>query len=146
MIIPRLVRLELAFEKVILTSNGQDANLKHITAVAIHPGSLSDSRALRVNTPLMVQYLSKIVIRPLRPLIRLIDPTVRTSADAGRDVARLATNEASPDERGYFTLLEKCDSSPDSLDEKKQDEVWRRSAQWVGVADGDTALAQAALS
>lgn len=62
MIIPRLVRLELAFEKVILTSNGQDANLKHITAVAIHPGSLSDSRALRVNTPLMVQYLSKIVI------------------------------------------------------------------------------------
>lgn len=62
----------------------------------------------------MIQCLSKVIIRPLRPLIRLMDPIVRTSADAGTDIARLATNEASPNERGYFTLLKKENSSPES--------------------------------
>lgn len=90
----------------------------------------------------MIQCLSRVIVRPLRPLIRLVDPTVRTSADAGKDVARLAINEARPNERGYFTLLEKCESSPESLDEDKQEEVWRRSSQWVGLAARDTALEQ----
>ncbi|KUI73734.1 Retinol dehydrogenase 13 [Cytospora mali] len=121
----------------------KDSKLRHITAVAIHPGSLSDSRALRVNTPAMVQYLSKIVIRPLRPLLRIMDPTIRTSAEAGKDVARLAINEASPDERGYFTLLEKDESSPDSLNEQKQEQLWLQSAQWVGITAQDTALGAA---
>lgn len=115
--------------------------MKHITAVAVYPGSLSDSRALRVNTPFAVQLLSKLVVRPLRPLLRLVDPCVRTSADAGTDVARLAINEANPSERGHFILLEKSESSPDSLDEKKQEALWQKSAEWVGVKSQDIALA-----
>lgn len=93
----------------------------------------------------MIQCLSKVIIRPLRPLIRLMDPTVRTSADAGTDIARLATNEASPNERGYFTLLKKENSSPESMDQKKQEDVWRRSAQWVGLTAQDIAI-ESALS
>lgn len=119
----------------------QDPNFKHISAVAVYPGSLSDSRALRVNTPFTVQLLSKLVVRPLRPLLRLVDPCVRTSADAGIDVARLATNEASPNERGHFILLEKSESSPESLDEKKQEGLWKKSAEWVGLASQDIPLA-----
>lgn len=114
--------------------------MKHITAVAIHPGSLSDSRALRVNTPAMVQYLSKIIIRPLKPLLQLMDPTIRTAAEAGQDVARLAINEAVPSERGYFTLLKKDESPPESLDERKQEHLWIQSAQWVGITAQDTSL------
>lgn len=106
-----------------------------------YPGSLSDSRALRVNTPFTVQLLSKLIVRPLRPLIRLVDPCVRTSADAGTDVARLATNEASPNERGHFILLEKKESSPDSLNEKKQEALWQESAKWVGLTSQDIPLA-----
>lgn len=121
----------------------KDPNLKHITAVAMYPGSLSDSRALRVNTPFAVQMLSKIVVRPLRPLLRLVDPCVRTSADAGIDVARLAINEAAPNERGHFVLLEKTESSPDSLNEGKQERLWQKSAEWAGIKAQDTALALA---
>lgn len=115
--------------------------MKHITAIAVYPGSLSDSRALRVNTPFAVQLLSKLVVRPLRPLLRLVDPCIRTSAEAGTDVARLAINEASPNERGHFVLLEKSESSPDSLDERKQEELWRKSGEWAGIKSQDTALA-----
>jgi hypothetical protein len=70
-----------------------------------------------------------------------VDPCVRTSADAGKDVARLAVNEACPNERGYFVLLDKTESSPDSLDENKQEELWRRSIEWVGIMPQDIPLA-----
>ncbi|KAL1852446.1 hypothetical protein Daus18300_012205 [Diaporthe australafricana] len=119
----------------------QDPNFKHITAVAVHPGSLSDSRALRTNTPFTVQLLSKLIVQPLRPPLRLVDPSVRTSSDAGTDVARLAINEASPNERGHFVLLEKLESSPDSLDEEEQEAMWRKSAEWVGLMPQDIPLA-----
>lgn len=109
--------------------------------MAVHPGSLSDSRALRVNTPFTVQLLSKLIEQPLRPLLRLVDPSVRTSSDAGTDVARLAINEASPNKRGHFMLLEKSESSPDSLDEGKQEAMWRKSVEWVGLMSEDILLA-----
>lgn len=72
-----------------------------------------------------------------------MDPCIRTSADAGTDVARLAINKAAPNERGHFILLEKTESSPDSLDERKQEYLWQKSAEWVGFKSQDTALASA---
>lgn len=65
---------------------------------------------------------------------------MRTSKEAGIDVARLATNQASPNYRGHLILLEEGESSPVSLDEQKQEELWVRSAQWVGITPQDTAL------
>ncbi|KAL8916330.1 MAG: hypothetical protein Q9172_006350 [Xanthocarpia lactea] len=118
----------------------KDPQLNKITAIAINPGNLSDSRALRTNTPSMLYYLSIFVIRPLRPLLRFMDPTMRTAAEAGADVIALATNEAFPGERGYFTMLKKDESSPDSLDEEKQRKLWAKSAEWAGVGAGDTGL------
>ncbi|KAL8776380.1 MAG: hypothetical protein Q9213_008296 [Squamulea squamosa] len=118
----------------------KDPSLSKITAVAINPGNLSDSRALRTNTPSTIYYLSLFVIRPLQPLLRFMDPTMRTSAAAGADVVQLATNEAFPGERGYFTMLKKDESSPESLDEEKQQRLWVKSAEWAGVRKGDTVL------
>ncbi|KAL8730887.1 MAG: hypothetical protein Q9166_003814 [cf. Caloplaca sp. 2 TL-2023] len=118
----------------------KDPSLSKITAVAINPGTLSDSRALRTNTPAMLFYLSKFVIGPLQPLLRFMDPTMRTSAEAGKDVIQLATNEAYPGDRGYFTMLKKDESSPESRDEAKQERLWVKTAEWAGVEDGDTAL------
>lgn len=82
--------------------------------------------------------LSKLVVRPLGYLLHFSDPTMRTAATAGVDVARLATNNALPGERGYLLLLNKTESSPDSRVEAKQDLVWAKSAEWAGVA-GDAA-------
>jgi NAD(P)-dependent dehydrogenase (short-subunit alcohol dehydrogenase family) len=106
-----------------------------ITAVAVNPGNLSDSRALRVNTPPMLQVMSKYIIRPLRPLLRFADPTMRTSSEAGTDVAKLAVNEASPGYRGFLTLLKEDTSSPDSLNEKVQEDIWAKTLEWTGITE-----------
>ncbi|KKA18215.1 Short-chain dehydrogenase [Rasamsonia emersonii CBS 393.64] len=120
----------------------RDPNLYNITAIAINPGNLSDSRALRVNTPPLLTLLSKFVIKPLQPLLRLVaDPTMRTAAEAGVDVIDLATNAAHPGERGYFTLLERDTSSPESLDEETQQRLWTKTLEWARITRENTALA-----
>lgn len=47
----------------------QDDRLKNITVVVMNPGNLSDSRALRVNTPRKLIMISTLVLRPFRPLL-----------------------------------------------------------------------------
>jgi NAD(P)-dependent dehydrogenase (short-subunit alcohol dehydrogenase family) len=114
----------------------KDPPFSHITAVAINPGNMSDSRALRVNTPPMLQMMSKYFIQPMRPLLRFADPTMRTSSEAGTDIAKLAVNEASPGARGFFTLLKEDISSPDSLNEQIQEDIWEKTLEWTGISKG----------
>ena len=121
----------------------KDPRLSRITAVAINPGNLADSRALQTNTPNLLYYMSKFVIGPLRPLLRLMDPTMRTCAAAGADVIDLATENAFPKQRGYFTLLKEDKSSPESQDREKQRKLWDKSAEWARITPGDTALGRA---
>ncbi|KAL8733398.1 MAG: hypothetical protein Q9181_003606 [Wetmoreana brouardii] len=123
----------------------KEPRLRNITAVAINPGNLSDSRALRTNTPFMLVFMSRFIIQPLRPLIRLMDPTMRTSAEAGVDVIDLATRTAHPQERGYFTLLKPDASAPDTLDEKTQQKLWEKTLQWARITPQNTALTGAFL-
>ncbi|KAI1080738.1 NAD(P)-binding protein [Whalleya microplaca] len=119
----------------------KDEDLKRITAVAIDPGNLTDSRALRTNTPKFLHYIQKFALQPLRPLLRLHDSTLRSATDAGVDVMELATNKAFPGERGYFKLLKREPSSKDSLDENKQQKLWVKSAEWAKITKENTALA-----
>lgn len=55
-------------------------------------------------------------------------------------MARLATNEVLPGVRGYLELLNPYEGSKDSRDEKIQDALWAKSAEWVGVTAQDTVL------
>ena len=126
-----------------VAENLKDPKLGNITAVAINPGNLSDSRALRTNTPRMIVILSWLVIRPLRFLLRFIDPTMRTVAEAGADVVNLATNNAHPNDRGYFTLLKKDTSSPDSMEEETQQKLWSGTLEWARITPESTALTPA---
>lgn len=91
----------------------------------------------------MLFYMSKFIIQPLRFLLRFMDPTMRTAAKAGIDVADLATNKAYPGERGYFTLLEKDVSAPDSMDEETQQTLWVKSMEWARITRENTALSVA---
>ncbi|KAI5919049.1 short-chain dehydrogenase/reductase-like protein sdr [Camillea tinctor] len=118
----------------------QDEALSKITAVCLDPGSLVDSRALRTNTPQFLHYVQKFVLQPLRPLLRLKDPSMRTAADAGADVTALVLNTAKANERGYFKLLNKESSSKLSLDEAKQEKVWEKTAAWAQITKENTAL------
>lgn len=100
------------------------------TAVAINPGTLSDSRALRTNTQQMFTYMSKLIsLKPLLPLFQYKDPTMRSAAEAGVDVVDLAVDEAYVGQRGYFTLLKQDVSSQDSLDEGKQQKLWLKTVK-----------------
>lgn len=65
---------------------------------------------------------------------------MRTAATAGVDVADLATNKAHPGDRGYFTLLEKDVSAPDSMDEETQQKLWVKTLEWAGITRENTAL------
>ncbi|KAG8526455.1 uncharacterized protein KY384_000048 [Bacidia gigantensis] len=109
-------------------------SMSNITAIAVNPGTLTDSRALRVNTPAMLIWMSRLILRPFGPLLRYLNPTMRSSAEAGREAVEFALNEASPGARGYFTMLKKDTSSPESQDVKKQDDVWAKTLEWVGIS------------
>lgn len=118
----------------------QNPKLRNITAVAINPGNLTDSRALRTNTPQSLKNVQSFMLRPLRPILRAVmDPTLRTSATAGVDVADLAASRAYPGERGYFTMLKKDESSPESQVVEKQERIWAGTLRWARIAeDGGT--------
>ncbi|KAI8963314.1 NAD(P)-binding protein [Daldinia sp. FL1419] len=119
----------------------RDPSLNKITTVAINPGNLIDSRALRVNTPKPFTYMQKFVLRPLLPLIRLKDHTARLSAAAGVDVIELAVNPKYVGQAGYYTLLEKDESSPESREEQRQKALWVKSLTWAGISKENTVLA-----
>ena len=78
--------------------------------------------------------MSKFVIQPLRPLLKLADPTLRTSNKAAADVTGLATGAAYPRQRGYFTLSKKDDSSIESRDEGKQQVLWDKTMEWANIS------------
>ena len=81
------------------------------------------------------------LIRVLRALLHyFVDPTMRTAAMAGVDVIDLATNKAHSGERGYFTLLKKDVSSPESQDQTKQQRLWEKSLVWTGISSQDTVV------
>jgi NAD(P)-dependent dehydrogenase (short-subunit alcohol dehydrogenase family) len=119
----------------------QDLALNKITAVAVNPGNLADSRALRVNTPVFLKIISFLIIRPFLFLLRRFsDPTMRTCTEAAADIVEFATNTARPGERGYYTLSHKDESSPDSLDQARQDALWSKTIEWAGITGENTAL------
>ncbi|KAL2837569.1 hypothetical protein BJY01DRAFT_237816 [Aspergillus pseudoustus] len=118
-----------------------DLALNKITAVAVNPGSLADSRALMVNTPLSLKIMSILIVRPFLFLLRRFsDPTLRTCAEAAADLVDFATNTTAPGERGYYTLSQKDVSSPDSLSEAKQEALWSKTIEWAGITSENTAL------
>ncbi|KAI0428669.1 hypothetical protein F5Y09DRAFT_278916 [Xylaria sp. FL1042] len=117
---------------------GQSFN--KITAVVIDPGSITDSRALRTNTPAILSHLQRFVLQPLRPVLQLMAPYMRRSVDAGVDVAELALNRKHAGERGYFRLVVPGPSSAESLDELMQQRLWVKTTEWARITREDTAL------
>ncbi|KAI0023372.1 putative short-chain dehydrogenase [Xylariomycetidae sp. FL0641] len=122
----------------------QNPRLRHITAVAVNPGGLGDSRVFATNTPVRVRLLQRLVMVPFMGLInRLSDRTFRSAAAGAADVVRLAVGDAHPGERGYFTMLDPDESDPLTRDRDVQDRVWRKTLQWARITPDNTALKEA---
>jgi NAD(P)-dependent dehydrogenase (short-subunit alcohol dehydrogenase family) len=119
----------------------KDENLKKITVIAVNPGNMVDSRALHTNTPSSLHKMQKFVYKPLLPVLRLaMGPTLRTAAPAGVDVVELTLNPQYSSQRGFFTMLQKDESSPDSQDEAIQARLWAQTLEWARVSKENTAL------
>lgn len=115
--------------------------MKQITAIAVNPGNLVDSRALTTNTPQSLSRMQRFVYKPLLPLLRLLmGPTLRTSAPAGVDIADISVNHKYDGERGFFTLTQKDQSSPESQDEFTQTRLWGATLSWANITKDNTAL------
>jgi hypothetical protein len=118
--------------------------LSKISAVAVNPGNLVDSRALTSNTPTSLHRMQRFVFKPLLPLLKIaIGPTLRTASPAGVDVVELALNPKFADKRGFYTLLQEDQSSPDSQDEGKLEKLWIKTLEWARIIPENTALKSA---
>jgi hypothetical protein len=119
----------------------KDASLSKISAVAINPGNLVDSRALTTNTPVATHRLQKFVFKPLLPVLKLaMGKTLRTAGPAGVDVVEIAANPKFEGKRGFYTLLDEDQSSPESQEEAKQERVWKKTLEWANITPEKTAL------
>ncbi|KAI1776757.1 NAD(P)-binding protein [Hypoxylon cercidicola] len=137
-----------ATSKLVLTAWGyalnrylqKEENLRKITVIVMNPGNLVDSRALRSNTPQALHRMQRFIYKPLLPLLRFADSTLRTAAPAGTDVIEVAVSPKYLGESGFFTLLKKDQSSPESNDEAKQASLWAQTLIWTNIGKFDTAL------
>ena len=76
----------------------------------------------------------------LSPLKYLKGPTLRTAGPAGVDVVELSVNPKYAGKRGFYTLLQEDQSSPDSQDENKQERLWEKTLEWARITGENTAL------
>ncbi|CAI6334210.1 unnamed protein product [Periconia digitata] len=113
------------------------STLSKVNAVAMEPGSLTDSRALRTNTPSTLWYLQRFILQPFQPILCYINPTMRSVTEVGPVLMDLALQKSHPGERGHFDFRTKSDSSPASMDEKKQDLIWEKTLEWAGLTKGE---------
>lgn len=105
-----------------------------VNAIAMDPGSLTNSRALRTNTTWALWFLQRFILQPFQPLLHWLNPTMRGVAEVGPVLMDLAVQKIHPGERGYFEFNVKTESSPYSQDETKQDLIWEKTLQWTGLA------------
>ena len=91
----------------------------------------------------MLVFMSRFVFQPLRPLLRFMDPTMRTSAEASVDVVDLAVRAVHPQDRGYFTMLKHDDSAPESMELRTQQSLWKKTLEWAGITQENTVLVKA---
>jgi hypothetical protein len=71
-------------------------------------------------------------VTPLE-LLAAQDPTMRSSVSAGRDVAEIAVGDTFRGKTGLYTWLQEVEGPLESLDEVRQEELWKKTLQWASL-------------
>jgi hypothetical protein len=82
------------------------------------------------------------IVTWLLPLLRLLGvaPRLITVQQAAKPVVEVAVSNRFAGQEGYFEGEQKIDSSPDSMNVKKQKDLWRKSVEWCGLKSEDTVI------
>jgi NAD(P)-dependent dehydrogenase (short-subunit alcohol dehydrogenase family) len=132
----KLCNLLFAYE---LDRRLRAAGRRGITVNAYDPGATPGTGLVRAYpAPVRAIWNSPLTARLLRSLgLRLYD-----AATSGAAMARLATDPALAGVSGrYFHVQSEAESSPESHDLAKAGELWAASAEMVGLAPAEAALA-----
>ncbi|KAF2834219.1 NAD(P)-binding protein [Patellaria atrata CBS 101060] len=106
----------------------------NISALAIDPGTILDSRAFQQpDVPRSWKLLLSTVLNHLQPVLRFVKPTLRRARDAGPDVAEAAVGAAFKNKSGYFVLRKESESSPETRDKERQGKLFEISLLWCGL-------------
>ncbi|KAG6817293.1 hypothetical protein H0H87_010635 [Tephrocybe sp. NHM501043] len=107
--------------------------LRGITALAVDPGTITDSRATNRNVPAPWKFGMKYIMNPLQPLLKYVMPTLQRSSTAGKGLARLSLDYGYQGMKAvsYYQGLNPAQSSMESYDKEKSVRLWDDSvALW----------------
>lgn len=127
-------------DAALYTHGLQDPNIKNVTALAMDPGGLPDSRVMNTGVPLAWWILMKGVLKPLQPVLKYVIPDLRPAKVAAVDLIELSVGKSHAGASGYYTMARAEATSPDSSDEEKQRALWVKSLEWAGITEEKTDL------
>ncbi|KAF5677363.1 short-chain alcohol dehydrogenases/reductase [Fusarium heterosporum] len=117
-----------------------DPKLSGITATAMDPGGMVDSRAHKIQKPLI--RIAFGILALLLPILKYFTDTLRPAALSGRELVELAVSDKYKGVRGYFMGLRPEEEDVTCKDDKKRDAVWKACWDWAGLTKEDTVLGQ----
>ncbi|CAF3453454.1 unnamed protein product [Fusarium graminearum] len=114
--------------------------LSGITATAMDPGGVVDSRAHKIQKPIIRFAFSLIVL--LLPITKYFTDELRSSAQSGRELVELAVGDKYQGEKGYFMGARREKEDAICMDAEKRDVLWKACWEWAGIKKKETALEQ----
>jgi hypothetical protein len=113
--------------------------LAGITAIAMDPGGMVDSRAHKIQTPLIRIAFGLIVL--LLPILKYFTDELRSAAQSGQELAELSAGGKYHGVKGYFMGLRREKEDPTCMDAAKRDVLWKACWDWAGLKE-ETVLEQ----
>ncbi|KAF4451504.1 hypothetical protein F53441_5513 [Fusarium austroafricanum] len=118
----------------------KNPELSGITAIAMDPGGMVDSRAHRIQTPTMRFAFGLITV--LLPVLRHFTYTMRSADQSGRELVRLSVGDDFKGTKGYFMGLRREREDVASKDIHKQEVLWEACWKWTKMSKEETVLAE----
>jgi hypothetical protein len=76
----------------------------------------------------------------LLPLLKYLQPSLTTVEQAAKPVVDIAVADEFAGQEGYFEGRAKKESSPESMNEDVQRQLWDKSVAWCRLSDGDSVI------